>query len=216
MSEFNIEVAGGTTVKLPTAGKYCDRDIIITATGTAGGGGELPTGYTRAGYAQFNEDLSFDTGIVCNENTKIKIVYTRDSDNAMYLYGVVNSGNTASITAYLSSGGTWRFGGKGASYNVTANEDLVHTAIVEKTGITRVGNTGSFTGVTDFETIGSLILGSCRQASGSISAPQFIGKIYEFKMWNGEELILDLIPCIDGNGAYCFFDNVAKKIILPI
>lgn len=38
MSEFNIEVAGGSSVRLPTAGKYCDRDIIVTATGGGGGG----------------------------------------------------------------------------------------------------------------------------------------------------------------------------------
>lgn len=41
MSAFNIEVAGGTSVRLPTAGKYCDRDIVITATGGGGGGDEL-------------------------------------------------------------------------------------------------------------------------------------------------------------------------------
>jgi hypothetical protein len=35
---FNIEVEGGSSVRLPTAGKYCDRDIVITALG--GGGGE--------------------------------------------------------------------------------------------------------------------------------------------------------------------------------
>jgi hypothetical protein len=35
---FNIEVEGGTSVRLPTAGKYCDRDIVITATGGGGGG----------------------------------------------------------------------------------------------------------------------------------------------------------------------------------
>lgn len=33
MSEFNIEVEGGKAVRLPTAGKYCDRDIVVTATG---------------------------------------------------------------------------------------------------------------------------------------------------------------------------------------
>lgn len=33
MSEFNITVEGGSSVRLPTAGKYCDRDIIITAEG---------------------------------------------------------------------------------------------------------------------------------------------------------------------------------------
>lgn len=32
MSEFNIEVEGGSSVRLPTAGKYCDRDIVVTAT----------------------------------------------------------------------------------------------------------------------------------------------------------------------------------------
>lgn len=30
----NITVEGGTSVRLPTAGKYCDRDIVITATGS--------------------------------------------------------------------------------------------------------------------------------------------------------------------------------------
>ena len=38
---INIEVEGGTSVRLPTAGKYCDRDIVVTATG--GGGAEVKT-----------------------------------------------------------------------------------------------------------------------------------------------------------------------------
>lgn len=28
-----ITIEGGTSVRLPTAGKYCDRDIVITSTG---------------------------------------------------------------------------------------------------------------------------------------------------------------------------------------
>ena len=39
MSEHNITVEGGTSIRLPTAGKYCDRDIIITAGGGGGGSG---------------------------------------------------------------------------------------------------------------------------------------------------------------------------------
>ena len=31
----NIVVEGGSSVRLPTSGKYCDRDIVITATGSA-------------------------------------------------------------------------------------------------------------------------------------------------------------------------------------
>lgn len=33
MSEHNIQVQGGTTVRLKTAGKYCDRDILVSAEG---------------------------------------------------------------------------------------------------------------------------------------------------------------------------------------
>jgi hypothetical protein len=35
MSEFSITVEGGTSKRLKTAGKYCDRDIVVTATGGA-------------------------------------------------------------------------------------------------------------------------------------------------------------------------------------
>lgn len=35
---FNISVQAGSSVRLPTGGKYCDRDILVTATG--GGGAE--------------------------------------------------------------------------------------------------------------------------------------------------------------------------------
>lgn len=34
MSEFNITVDGGTSKRLLTAGKYCDRDIIVNSTGS--------------------------------------------------------------------------------------------------------------------------------------------------------------------------------------
>ena len=35
----NISIESGTSVKLKTAGKYCDRDIVVTATGGSGGAG---------------------------------------------------------------------------------------------------------------------------------------------------------------------------------
>lgn len=38
MSEINITVEGGTSKRLLTAGKYCDRDIVVTATGGGGSG----------------------------------------------------------------------------------------------------------------------------------------------------------------------------------
>lgn len=55
MSEFSIEVEGGSSVRLPTAGKYCDRDIVVTATG---GGEEVFTdGYYALPYTKKLSDL---------------------------------------------------------------------------------------------------------------------------------------------------------------
>lgn len=41
----NITVEAGASVRLPTAGKYCDRDIVVTATGGSGGAGDGSGGW---------------------------------------------------------------------------------------------------------------------------------------------------------------------------
>lgn len=38
MNEINLTVEGGTSKRLLTSGKYCDRDIVVTATGGGSGG----------------------------------------------------------------------------------------------------------------------------------------------------------------------------------
>lgn len=53
---FNIEIEGGTSVRLPTAGKYCDRDIVVTATG----GGEIQSAsgtYTLASDSAYTMEI---------------------------------------------------------------------------------------------------------------------------------------------------------------
>lgn len=62
---FNIEVESGKSVRLPTAGKYCDRDIVVTATG--GGGGSFWDSYQDGGN-RTNYQYGF-YGIGWNEDT---------------------------------------------------------------------------------------------------------------------------------------------------
>lgn len=204
----NITVEGGKSVRLPTAGKYCDRDIVITAKG-GGGDGDLPAGYRRADYIKFTGKQVVDTRIICNQNTKIQTYFTRNASTQEYLYGVASSGNTASVTAYL--GGSWRFGNKAATKTVgTINAKVGYAAYVDASTISVSNNAVAISGVNDFETVGSLLIGSCRSASGAVGAAQFDGTISFFAMWEKEELVRKLIPVTDGNGVYRFFDEVSQ------
>ena len=216
MSVHNITVEGGTSVKLLVSGKYCDRDIVVTATGGSGGSTNLPNGHTQVACVQFSGDQIIDTGVICTQNTKIKVVFTRESSSSLYMYGVVNSGNTASVTAYLASGGSWRFGNKSASKTITVNEDLVHTAIVSNTGIIMAGSTSSFSSVNAFETVGSLLIGACRSATGTVGAAQFVGKILAFDIWQSGELVLNLVPAVNSEGIYGLFDKVSEEFYTSI
>lgn len=164
-------------------------------------------------YLQFNKDKRFDTGIVCTETTKIEISFTREDAAAAYLYGVRNNGNTASVTAYLSNSGSWRFGNKYKNYTLAL--DTIHNATIQKTGITMNGTKTSFTS-SDFTANATLLIGTTRTTSGALSEAQFIGKIYSFKMYNGAELVLDLIPCKAANGEEGFYDNVSKSFMREV
>lgn len=211
MNEFNISINGGSSVRLPVAGKYCDRDIVVTANGSAGGGSggdeRLPDGYTKVDYIQFTGEQIVDTCMICNQDTEIRVIHTRDSSASMYLYGVASDENTASVTAYLASGGSWRFGNKYASRSIGADPDMLRTAVVSKTGVTHETGTSGYA-ASDFETIGTLLIGTCRSASGAVAAAQFEGKVLLFEMRQNDVLALKYIPAFDADGVFGFYETV--------
>lgn len=190
--------------------------IKTTLDGKASGGGGgnclcgLPQGYKRIDYIQFSGKQIVDTGIVCNQNTKIQTHFTRGVSSQEYLFGVASSGNTASVTAYL--GGSWRFGNKYDSKSVaTVNQRIGYDAYVDKSRIDVSNDAGTISGVNDFETVGTLLIGSCRSASGAVGAAQFDGKITIWLQWEGDELLLKLLPVVSEEGVYRFWDDVGKK-----
>lgn len=78
---FNIEVEGGSSVRLPTAGKYCDRDIVITALG--GGGGE-----SEAVELLYETTFSVAESIPTNTKTTLATIQTGLTKNE-FPYGTL-------------------------------------------------------------------------------------------------------------------------------
>lgn len=177
---------------------------------------QKPTGIVFLDYLQFNADMVFDTNIVCNQNTKIEIEFTRKDSGSRYLYGVRSSGNTASVTAYLATSGAWRFGNTYRNFTLSQGVSNVHSMTVSKDGYLSDGKKYNFIStLKSFTANATLTLGSARTADGAYSSPTFIGKVYSFKMYDNDTLILDWQPCIVNN-KYGFFDKVKQVFIEPI
>lgn len=57
---FNIEVEGGKSVRLSTAGKYCDRDIVVTATGSGVEAAEHTWNQIPTAVKNFLDNVTYD------------------------------------------------------------------------------------------------------------------------------------------------------------
>jgi hypothetical protein len=204
----NITVQGGKSVRLPTAGKYCEQDIIITAEG-GGGDSELPSGYSRVDFIEFAGNQLIDTGIIGNQDTQITASFTWGSATQNHLFGCASSDNTASITSYMN--GSWRFGSKSATKTVAKNNTVLpYAARIDKTMIGVTGSNTTISDVADFETIGTMLLGGARSSSGALPSSGLVGRVFYFNVWQGDEQVMKLVPVVSADGVYRFWDMVSK------
>ena len=181
--------------------------------GKAAGGGsgdpDIPAGYKRADYIQFSGSQLVDTGIVGTQETQISVSFTWENSTQRQLFGCASSDNKASITSYMN--GSWRFGDKSTSKSIsTKNGMLPYSALVNKTTIAINSSVTTISGVNDFQTVGTLLLGGARDADGTLPGVMITGKVFSFMIWIGGEQVRKLVPLVSTDGVYRFFDLVTK------
>lgn len=180
------------------------------------GGAEMQMGndYEDIDYVTFNADKIFDAGLI-KSTYKIEVLFERtNTSGTSYLYGIVTSPHTASVTAYLTSSGSWRWG---SSYRgFSANTAKMYK--VEISNGTFVGDfsSASFSKSSAFTTPDTLVVGGYRESSGG-TAKQYKGYIYYFRILEGSTVIADWYPCRrKSDGIEGFWDCVAQSFVEPI
>ena len=178
----------------------------------AGGEAKMGDGYEAIPYVTFAKDRLYDMGIVNNTYT-IEVMFARsEKSTTPYLYGCVTSLHTATVSAYLSSGGAWRFG---SSYKGLSTNNTFINRVIISNGSTNFNFTaGTFTKST-FTTPDTVVIGGYRAASGSLTK-NYQGKVYYIRI-TGTDPVIDWLPCKRlSDGVEGFWDCVSQTFIEPM
>ena len=202
-------VTAETLIEGVTAHGADGEPIVGTMRGGSSGGSDLPSGYTRCDYIQFSGTQWVDTGVIGTQDTQITASFTWENSTQRHLFGCASSDNKASITSYMN--GSWRFGDKSSSKSVgTKNPMLPYSVLVNSTTIGITNSITTISGVNEFTTIGTMLLGGARDADGTMPGVGITGKVLSFNVWQGGEPALKLIPVTDGT-VYRFWDTIGQK-----
>lgn len=169
--------------------------------------------YEAIDYVTFSKNKLYDLGIV-KSTYELEVMFARsEKSTTPYLYGCVTSPHTATVSAYLSSGGAWRFG---SSYKGLSTNNTFINRVIISNGKTNFNFTsGTFTKST-FTTPDTVVLGGYRGASGPLTK-NYQGKVFYIRITEEDTPIIDYYPCkrlsddVEG-----FWDCVSQTFIQPM
>lgn len=205
----NITVDGGTSVRLPTAGKYCDRDIVITATG--GGGSTEPDPrdeYQRVEYIESAEEGTYPyiiTDFIADNSSGVEIVASFPIlQDRIPMGSRLNSDATRFYCVYPMSANSIYYG---FDTGVTISCKLVvDTIYILQTNFlnsrlvnaytedgTRKGG-GSISDTLTQQTCPVSIFGYNNAGTGVVSSKREF-KLYSARCSKGHEVVREYIPC---------------------
>lgn len=190
-------------------------------------GGGLPEGYTAVEYIQnlvtgFKE-YYFDTEIIATQNTVVEAKYAAKLLNptGYFLFGSRLNSNTSRFFGYLDSNSGGRnifaYGHGSAESNVGVLNDQIIICKYSADGVVKMDENGNILKTAtvatsnDFTTPHGLLLCQCWSGNTVSANRDFMGDIYYVKIYDGENLVRDFLPCLDADGKPCFYDLIGRK-----
>ena len=179
----------------------------------AGGEVKVTDEYEVIDYVTFAKNKLYDLGIV-KSTYELEVMFARsEKSTTTYLYGCVTSPHTATVSAYLSSGGAWRFG---SSYKGLYTNNTFINRVIISNGKTNFNFTASTFNKSTFTTPDTVVLGGYRAASGALTR-NYQGKVYYIRITDGSTPVIDFYPCKRlSDGVEGFWDCVSQSFIAPM
>ncbi len=180
----------------------------------------LPAGYTELEYIEGTGTQYITTDVIANQNTSAEIKFVPTSvykSNGVFgartsktsnAFNIWEPGTEGIIIANISNKGT-------IVSNVTPVLNETYVVYLSSTRFSVNDYTITISGTENFSTPGGLQLfniygGDCSTTTSSEGANRiFSGKVYYFKVWQGDSLALNLIPAKNASGVVGMYDTVS-------
>lgn len=167
--------------------------------------------YELLDYITFNNDKTYNTGILGNERSSVEVMFRRtDTSGADYMFGT-SAG--ARITGYLTTSGYWRFGAGAPTFN-TNNKNLNY-GVVTPGKTTVSGSSKTYSIGNDFVTDNPIPVGGHTPSSG-VPTATYQGYMFFFRMKEDNAYVVDFVPLKrKSDGMEGFWDCITQQFIEP-
>lgn len=188
------------------------RRTLAAAHGGKPGGG-IPQKYTPVGFLQSSGTQYIDVGLTLTQNSGIRIDLQLVRAMTGNLFGARETAAKNNFSAYILKSPTriyFDFGSSSTNRRYFDYSLKRTTFEVDKSGVKLNGSlAASFAAVDDFETPTALLF----DIGNTDGNTKIAAKIYGCKFFENGELTADLRPCLDADGAPCFYDTVRRKAL---
>lgn len=175
--------------------------------------GGLPAGYQEVEYLESTGTQHINTEVKTKQSLKIECIFSGNQVSTL-LFGARKTASLDGLawgfnnTGYAFSG----FGGSTQQNNTTVNtvDGKKHTVVLSNEVYTiddvnqSLPNRGTFSDFYD------IYLFTWNNAN-VVDTRKFKGKVYNFKIYDNNVLIRDMIPVLDKNNIACMYDTVSKQ-----
>lgn len=230
MSEININMEGGTSKRLLTAGKYCDRDIVVTATG--GGGSAEPDPreqYQRVEYIESSEEETYPyivTDFMADNECGVEVIASFPAMKDRIPMGSrENSDATRFYCVYpLSTSSVYYGFNAGISISCSTKVNTVYRLqtnflnsrlvnVYEKDGTRKAS--GSISGTLTQQSVPVAIFGYNSASTGGVTSKREY-KLYSARCSRKNEVVREYIPCYrKSDGAVGLYEKFTGAFLLP-